>query len=91
MNEKVQIIYANQASHFLRTAEKSLAKRIVKKLEENIAMNDPLSRAKVLHGDLAGKYRYRIGDYRAIFIIDNNGNMILLTIISIKHRKDIYR
>lgn len=67
-----------------------MAKRIVLKIAEN-AQGDPLQKAKALQGDLMGKYRYRIGSYRAIFMLDESGNVILLTVLSIKHRKDIYK
>jgi mRNA-degrading endonuclease RelE of RelBE toxin-antitoxin system len=37
-----------------------------------------------------GPYRFRIGDYRAIFDVDENNNIKILLILTIGHRKDIY-
>ena len=84
-------MYSADSLKFLKKLETITAKRIVKKIKDNSEQKDVLSRAKALRGVLSGKYRYRIGDYRAIFIIDEKGNLVLLTILNIKHRKDVYR
>ncbi len=87
----VSIQYADVALGQLKKLDVVIAKRIVKKITVNASQDDPLSRAKALRGTLSGKYRYRIGDYRAIFIIDESGVITLLTILNIKHRRDVYR
>ncbi|MDM8567873.1 type II toxin-antitoxin system RelE/ParE family toxin, partial [Candidatus Halobeggiatoa sp. HSG11] len=44
---------------------------------------------KKLVGNLSEYYRYRVGNYRIIYeIIEED---IVVVIIKIKHRKDIYR
>ncbi len=43
---------------------------------------------KKLKGEFEGLYRYRIGDYRLFYKVDNN--KILVFIITLKHRKDSY-
>lgn len=87
----VSIIYSDDALRQLKKLSPALSKRIVLKIADNALQVDPLARAKALQGTLSGKYRYRIGDYRAIFTIDENGNITIITILSIKHRKDIYK
>jgi len=37
-----------------------------------------------------GRFRFRIGDYRAIFAIDKSGKIQILMILNVKHRKEIY-
>lgn len=88
---KVPVVYSDAALGQLKKLDTAIAKRIVIKIADNAAQTDPLVRAKPLHGDLHGKYRYRIGDYRAVFVLDEKGRLVLLTILSIKHRKDVYR
>ncbi len=88
---KVSVIYSNVALEQLKKLDAVVAKRIAIKIADNTSQNDPLLRAKPLYGNLSGMYRYRIGDYRAIFMLDGKGKLILLTILSIKHRKDVYR
>lgn len=43
---------------------------------------------KALKGSLSGYYRYRVGDYRVIYEIDDNLNQV--TVILIAHRGKIY-
>jgi len=44
---------------------------------------------KKLHGELEGLYSMRVGDYRAIYTIDENRGLVLL--LSVANRKKIYR
>ncbi|MFM5983305.1 MAG: type II toxin-antitoxin system RelE family toxin, partial [Sphaerospermopsis kisseleviana] len=43
---------------------------------------------KSLKGELSGYYRYRVGDYRVIYEI--NDDLKLVTIIFIAHRSKVY-
>lgn len=43
---------------------------------------------KPLKGILSGYYRYRVGDYRVVYEINDNKNIV--TIILIAHRSKIY-
>ncbi len=81
---------------FLPSAKKELAAldRIVQKqLKEKIILlaSDPAvlkNNIKPLKGEYAGKFRLRVRDYRIVFqIIDDK---VLITIIRIGHRKEIY-
>jgi len=63
---------------------------IIRYLDERIATTaDPRRFGKALRGDLAGLWRYRVGDYRVLCQI-NNRELIVL-VIAIGHRKEIYR
>ena len=44
---------------------------------------------KRLKGSLKGYYRYRIGNYRLFYLIDNNN--IVVVIIDLRNRKDAYK
>ena len=55
--------YSKQAEKFLERAEKTIAKRILKKIEE--LMNEPaLHGSKPVHGYKEKLYRVRVGGYR---------------------------
>lgn len=88
---KVSVVYSHDALRQLKKLPHALAKRIVIKVADNATQADPLSRAKPLQGRLSGKYRYRIGDYRAIFCIDDEEKIAILMILDIRHRKDVYK
>ncbi len=40
-----------------------------------------------LHGDMAGAFRLRLGDYRVLFTLENNG----MRIFGVRHRSEAYR
>jgi mRNA-degrading endonuclease RelE of RelBE toxin-antitoxin system len=40
-----------------------------------------------LHGDMAGAFRLRLGDYRVLFTLENNG----MRIFGVRHRSQAYR
>lgn len=55
----------------------------IKDLQEGIFTND-----KALKGKHKGKFRKRAGDYRIIYYKENN--ILLITLIRIAHRKEVY-
>jgi mRNA interferase RelE/StbE len=63
------------------------ARRIVKKVESHL-VKDPLNLGKPLGGRLSGLYRYRIGDYRVIYQVIRDE--IIIDVVRIGHRKDVY-
>jgi mRNA interferase RelE/StbE len=65
-------------------------KRIKRKLYFYLAQKSPITYAKKIKNDRLGDYRFRIGDYRVIFDIDSRGNIVILLILRIKHRKEAY-
>ncbi len=65
--------------------------RIAKKIDFFINSTNPMNFAKKLIGPSTAEYRFRIGDYRVLFDLSSHGNIIILTIITIQNRKNIYR
>ena len=81
--------YTKDAINDLKRLDKQIARRITAKRDWFAAQGDPLSFAEpLLHWNKA--YRFRIGDYRAIFTVTQNVVSIIL-VFAIEHRKDIYR
>mgnify|MGYP001395688602 CR=1 FL=1 len=60
--------------------------RIAHALED--LASDPY-RGKILKANLKGLYSYRIGDYRIIYQIFKN--KLIIQIIKVMHRRDVYR
>ncbi|HAZ28667.1 MAG TPA: hypothetical protein DCY48_02730 [Candidatus Magasanikbacteria bacterium] len=69
--------------------QKEEQKRIIAKLEWFVSQTNPLIFARKIHDVEAGDYRFRVGDYHIIFVVEKNGE--LFTVTSIGHRRDIYR
>jgi len=70
----------------LRRLPKNAQKRIIRKLNFFTKSDEPLGFAETIKDKALGGYRFRIGDYRAIF--DLVGDKIV--VLAVGHRKDIY-
>ena len=70
--------------------KKDVQKRISTKLRFYLSSDDPLQYAKKLKDKRLGMYRFRIWDYRAIFDIDKRGEITILIILRVKHRRESY-
>lgn len=69
--------------------DKSARQRIVNYLEERISVGqNPYQFGKPLKGDKLGLWRYRVGDYRILCQIEDN--ILVVLVIAVGHRKDIY-
>jgi len=78
------------AEKSLSKLDRTAAKRITTFLRERVASaDDPRSSGKALAGQLAGLWRYRVGDYRVICQIEDG--KLLILVVTIGHRGDIYR
>lgn len=69
-------------------AQKPLARKLARcfAVLENDPRNHPNIRA--LRGDLAGLHRYRVGDHRVIYRIDDAARVV--TVLLIAHRSEAY-
>lgn len=75
----------------LTKLDRAVQKRIIKVLRERISpLDDPRSIGEALRGkQLGGFWKYRIGDYR--LICDIRDNVILILVLRIGHRREVYR
>ncbi|MCK5473937.1 MAG: type II toxin-antitoxin system RelE/ParE family toxin [Candidatus Aenigmarchaeota archaeon] len=81
------IFYSNQASIFLKKADKVLVVRIVKKIES--LSNEPVTHdTKVLSGYKEKLFRVRVGNYRILYEVDHKSNII--GIVKIDKRSKAY-
>ena len=81
--------FSRNAEKQLRKLDRPVAVMILKWLKKNIDGSDnPRSHGKALQGDLAGYWRYRVGEYRIICTIDD-GRLVVLA-IEIGKRDNVY-
>lgn len=83
-----QINFLPSASKEFKKLDKNTASRILTYLREIAQLNDPKVRGKALTGNLAGYWRYRVGDYRVITQIQN-GELTIL-VVKVNHRRQVY-
>ena len=83
----MKVVLTEGALRDLNALDDGTQRRIVEKLDFFASSSDPLYFANALTDHSVGSYRYRIGDYRAIFDVNKN----VIVIMAIGHRRDIYR
>ena len=80
-----KVTYKASVAGDLRRMDKSVTARLLNRLERELAA-DPHAGIP-LTGEFRGLFKFRIGDYRAIYTKTSDGVLIL----RIGHRKDVYR
>ena len=84
------IKYDDKALRSLKRLDRQIAQRLLDTLEQKIARSDnPRIDGKSLSGRLAEYWRYRIGDYRVICLIQDE--VLTVFVVEIGHRGDVYR
>ena len=78
-----------KASQAINKLDVQQRERIRDFLKKQSTQSNPRATGKALQGQLSGYWRYRVGDYRLICQI-KDGELIIL-VIEIGHRKNIYR
>lgn len=82
---------------FIKSVKKSFSKldkytqiMILNWIEKNLeGCENPRLFGKALSANRKGQWRYRVGDYRIISLIQDNKVTIL--VIAVGHRRDIYK
>ncbi len=80
---------SEKAFRALRKMDKQTARRIRNELLEIAKLEDPRSRGKALTGNLAGVWRYRVGDYRILCDIEDG--RLVVVVIDVAHRREVYK
>ncbi len=80
---------SERAVRALRKMDKQAARRIRDELEGIAELDDPRSRGKALVGNLAGLWRYRVGDYRIVCDIEDG--VLVILVVDVAHRREVYR
>lgn len=80
--------FSRRAFRLFAKLPREVQKRIITKLDWYVRQDDPLAYAEPLTDYAIGEFRFRIGDYRVIFDLDEEGDILVLLV---GHRRDIYR
>ncbi|WP_278972279.1 type II toxin-antitoxin system RelE family toxin [Mobiluncus mulieris] len=84
-----KIVLSDEAEKWLRKADPYVASLIRDALKGIAQLDNPRSRGKALTGNLSGLWRYRVRDYR--IICDITGEELLIGVVKIDKRSDVYR
>lgn len=79
------LLYTKSAAKDIQKLDTVIRKRLKVKLE--IYARNPLANAKKLTDFSLGTYRWRIGNYRVTFDVDEEA----IVVLRVRHRREIYR
>jgi mRNA interferase RelE/StbE len=83
-----EVILSPEAQAFYAQADRALARKLARcfaQLERDPRRHNNIKR---LSGALAGRLRYRVGDWRVIYRIDDRARQVHVLLIA--HRSDVY-
>lgn len=87
---RYEVEYTKTALKQLKKMDKKIASFIIAYIEDKLVdCDDPRKYGKALQGNLNDKWRYRVGEYRILAMIEDD--IVVITVVEIGHRKDIYR
>jgi len=83
-----EIALTDKARDFYKFTSLAIAKKLARcfsTLEQNPYQHPNI---KALKGNLSGFYRFRVGDYRVVYEVDEQAKQVRVT--NIAHRSDVY-
>jgi len=82
-----EIRFKKSVKKDLQKLSKSVQKRVLDNIQRNLAKNP--YKGKALSGEFKGLYRWRAGNLRVIYEIQNK--QLIVLVLKIGDRKDVYR
>ncbi len=79
------VVYKKSIHRDLKKLSKAEARRVIEQLEKDLSKK--AETYPVLKGQFAGLRKYRVGDYRVIYVIIEKDVLVL----RIGHRRDVYK
>ncbi len=79
------VVYKKSIHRDLKRLSKAEARRVIEQLEKDLSKK--AETYPVLKGQFAGLRKYRVGDYRVIYVIIEKDVLVL----RIGHRRDVYK
>jgi mRNA interferase RelE/StbE len=83
-----EVILSPDANSFYTAADQPLARKLARcfiQLEREPRRHNNIKR---LSGEFAGLFRYRVGDWRVIYRIDDSLKSVF--VLTIAHRREVY-
>jgi mRNA interferase RelE/StbE len=85
-----QIEWSQSARKTFLNLDSMVRRRIASYLQHRVAvLDDPRALGRALKGERRGLWRYRVGDYRVLCLIEDAQLRIL--VLHLGHRKEVYR
>ena len=82
-----KLLYTQSAVRDVKALSSSVRKRLGKKLIFFASQDNPLQFAEPLTKPADAQYRFRIGDYRILFDVEDSN----IVVLRVQHRREVYR
>lgn len=84
-----QVVFTDKALKVLKKLDRSVSRMLLAWIKNNLeGCDNPRIHGKALTGNHAGRWRYRVGDYR--IMAETSDDTITIYVVNIGHRKNIY-
>ena len=83
-----RVEFAPSALKELTKIDHTWRRRIVDYLEKVVELPDPRLRGDALTANLAGLWRYRVGDFRIICHLKDD--VLIVEVVKVAHRRNVY-
>lgn len=87
---EIRIKYSKDALKFLSKLDKKSVGRI-REAVTGLTFNPPVGDIKTMQGYSDGRKRLRVGSWRIIYRLENDGTVEIIFVIDIGNRGDIYK
>lgn len=85
-----RVEYTAQALQQLKKMDRFDARILTTWIRDNLeGIEDPYRLGKGLTGNRSGEWRYRVGQYRILCLIEDG--RLLITVFAVGHRREVYR
>lgn len=82
------IEFSKQAKKQIISLDKLIQSRIKNAIITKLLVN-PDAHLDPLAGDMAGLYKFRVGDYRLLCVKEDT--KLIITVIKLAHRREVYK
>ena len=82
------VALSRDAKRFFKRADATLQRRLDRCFDRLKVEPHSGGNIKPLKGNLAGRYRYRVGDYRVVYQVDDQQQTV--HVLKIAHRSEVY-
>lgn len=85
-----RVLLSDSARKFYERADRPLQQKLDRCIEQLRAEPRTHPNIKRLKGQIGAYYRYRIGDYRVVYRMEEKGERLVIVVV-IAHRSEVYR
>lgn len=83
-----EVVLSPEARAFYAAADRPLARKLARCFRQLECEPHRHGNIKRLSGELADLFRYRVGDWRVLYRVEDAANRVVVLVVA--HRRDVY-